>query len=116
MTVQEMPLEYFGDGTFDFISPNICDGIYYRNAHWAITQCGMWNWMRNFAPEKGIGFTFLQHPNLKIIEQKMFEQTVAQGHSGASFGITLRQMSYIAKIGYDNFRNEWLSKHPNSTN
>ena len=109
---QEMPLEYFGNGSFDFISPDLCDGIFYRNAHWAISQCGMWDWMRSFTPEKDIGWLFCDHPNLESIKQKMFEQEVAQGHSGASFGCTLQKMSYIAKNGYKHFRDVWIAKYP----
>ena len=107
-----MSADFFGDGSFDFITNNFCDGVYYRNAHWAITQTEMLNWLRSFSLGEKEGFMFCTHPNLKIIEEKMYEQDVAHGHSGASFGITMRQMQYIAMNGYDAFRSLWIEKHP----
>ena len=103
---------FYGDGSFDFISEKLCDKEFYRNAHWAITQTGMWDWFSTFSPAPNEGFTFCTEPNLKIIEQKMFEQDIAHNHSGASFAITLQKMNYIAKNGYDKFREVWFEKHP----
>jgi len=102
--------DFYGDGTFDFIPPE--DFVaYYRNAHWAITQTKMWDWLYSFTPDEKKGFMFCSHPNLKIIEQKMYEQDIAHGHSGASFGFILREMEYIAKYGYDAFRQVYIKKH-----
>lgn len=102
--------DFYGDGTFDFIPPEN-SVAYYRNAHWAITQTKMWDWLHSFSVSDKEGFMFCSHPNLKIIEEKMYEQDVAHGHSGASFGFTMRQMEYIAIHGYDAFRQVWIEKH-----
>jgi hypothetical protein len=32
------------------------------------------------------------------------------GHSGSSFGCTMRAMQYIAKNGYDKFREEYMAR------
>ena len=108
--VDTMPREFFGNGDFEFISYALDDREYYRNAHWAITETNMWNWMRNFEPTYG-GFTFSNAPNIDIISKKMYEQDIARGHSGASFGITMRKMETIAKYGYDNFRDAWIREN-----
>jgi hypothetical protein len=110
-TSNSKPADFYGSGDFNFISSDLCDGPYYRNAHWAISQCEMWDWMRTFEPHPTNGFMFTIHPNLKIIEKKMYEQQIARGHSGASYGITMRQMSYIAKNGYEQFKQLWLEKN-----
>jgi hypothetical protein len=103
--------DFYGSGEFDFISSDLYDGLYYRNAHWAITQCEMWDWLRNFEPDPTRGFMFTRHPNIKIIENKMYEEEIATGHSGASFAITMQQMSYIAKNGYEQFKQLWLNNN-----
>lgn len=109
--IMAMSADFFGDGSFDFITQEYSDGAYYRNAHWAITQTEMWNWLHSFSLGEKESFMFCTHPNLKIIEQKMYEQEIAHYHSGASFGITMRQMQYIAMHGYNAFRNLWIEKH-----
>ena len=106
-----VPADFYGDGKFDFISYS--DGPYYRNAHWAITETKMWEWMREFTPKVNEGFIFCSHPNITLIFKKMCEEEVAHSHSGASFGITLQQMSYIAKNGYNHFRDSWMHNNEN---
>ena len=108
--------DFYGSGNFDFIPSDFCDGPFYRNAHWAISQCEMWDWMRTFEPQPTNGFMFTIHPNLSKIQNKMNEQQIARGHSGSSYAITMRQMSYIAKNGYDAFRQEWLENHSSPEN
>jgi len=103
--------DFYGDGSFDFISDQLCDGPYLRNAHKAITLTGMWNWFGSFEPNDKESFMFSSHPNMKIIQNKMFEEDIAHGHSGMSFGITLRQMHYIARNGYDAFRTLWIANN-----
>lgn len=72
-----------------------------KDAYDAITACDLWGWMREFSPEDGKGFMFTSHPNLERIDKAM----KYQGHSGASYGWTMRQMESIAKIGWDEHRN-----------
>lgn len=102
---------YFGDGLFDFISSDLPDKEYYKNAHWAITECNLWLWLKNYTPDNNKGFVFTDDIEIKIISKKMFEQNIATGHSGASFNITMYKMNYIAKNGYDAFRNMWYNKN-----
>lgn len=94
-------LRYYGDGEFDFIS-NLSTRELLRNAHWAVTQCELWNWLRAFDEA---GFMFSRAPNLARIMDKMVEQPEGQLHSGSSFACVMRSMEYIAKNGYAAFRN-----------
>ena len=40
-------------------------------------------------------------PILKVIEKKVIE--AYSGHSGSSFGWTMRQLEYLSKNGWDNY-------------
>jgi hypothetical protein len=65
------------------------------DAHQAITECDLWDWMKTYTPDKG--FVFSSHPNLDRINAAM----KYTGHSGTSYGWTMRTMENIAKLGWD---------------
>ena len=101
------PHEYFGDGEFNFDFVSYHTKLYYKSAHKAITNCEMWNWLRNYQVNENSGFMFTRDvPELDRISEEMAKDPVNDGHSGASYGCTMRSMEYIAKNGYDNFINE----------
>ncbi len=60
----------------------------------AVTETGLWDWVKEFTPEEGKGFFMSNHPNLNIIHNKM-----KTNHSGASFAVTMRAIEFIAKNG-----------------
>lgn len=76
------------------------------DAYQAITACDLWDWMRVFRPKDGEGFMFANHPNLDRINEEM----KYGGHSGASYGWTMRQMESLAKIGWDEHKRIVLRK------
>lgn len=78
-----------------------------QDADNAITINGLWTWLTDFKPEDGKGFMFSNHPNLDLIRNAM----KYTGHSGSSYGWTMRQMEFIAKEGWDKFREERLKVH-----
>jgi hypothetical protein len=99
------PLSYYGDGKFEFTSTS--DKGYLQNAHWAITTCELWDWMRTYSPDKTKGFLLSQTPpELNRIYDKMLEQDIAHGHSGVSHALTMRAMEFIAKNGYEEYRKQ----------
>jgi hypothetical protein len=57
---------------------------------------GGWKFMRNYEPP--IGFMFSTHPKLAEIESKI-DQDQTIGHSGGSFGWTMREVEHIIKHG-----------------
>jgi hypothetical protein len=95
-----------GDGSFDYMNDHIVP--YLVNAHWAITECELWEWLRTYSPPEGKGFMFSTTPERERIDAKMREQYIAGGHSGSSYGFTMRVMEYIAKNGYENYKEEYL--------
>jgi hypothetical protein len=67
------------------------------DAYQAITACDLWDWMKTYTPDKDKGFVFSTHPNLDRINAAM----KYQGHSGGSYGWTMRTMEHIAKLGWN---------------
>ena len=102
-------MAFYGDGQFDFVEDSA--RAYYQNAHWALTETNMWEWLATFTPPNNQGFMYCNDDNLTIVERKMFEQDVAQNHTGATFGITMINMKYIAENGYDAFRTLYLNQN-----
>ncbi len=78
-----------------------------QDADNAITSCGLWDWLRDYTPTENKGFMFSEHPNLTQIRSAM----KYGGHSGASYGWTMRQMEYIAKHGWTLF--EFVKRNNN---
>ncbi len=71
-----------------------------KNAYDAITMAeGGWDYMKNFNEES---FMFSSDPMVRTISKNM-EILGYNGHSGASFGWTMRTMEYLAKKGKEAF-------------
>lgn len=95
---------------FEFIS-DLHTRKMIANGYQAISQLEMWSWLRNYEPEDGRGFMYSSSPNLDIIVQKMDSLPNSVGHSGSSFGFTMRALHYIAKNGIDAYKNKIQSHH-----
>ena len=65
-----------------------------QDAHRACTRAGAWPWLKTF---NETSFMFSSHPLISTITENM----EYKGHSGASFGWTMRNMESIAKEGWD---------------
>ena len=71
-----------------------------ENAFNAITATeGGWDFIRTFAEES---FMFSHNPIVHTISDNMVKLGF-DGHSGASFGWTMRSMEYLAKHGKEAF-------------
>lgn len=73
-----------------------------QNAWTAITQLELWNYMKLDTES----YMFSCDPEIKLISKKMVDLGY-DGHSGCSFGWTLRQMQYIARNGEEDYMNEY---------
>jgi hypothetical protein len=87
-----------GNGNFDYVS-NIWEREMYENAWQAITLTNMWD----FVKQDIDSFMFSLDPRLDTIGEKMAEIGY-NGHSGTSFGRTMRQMQYLSMFGEDKFK------------
>jgi hypothetical protein len=72
-----------------------------QNAWASITQLELWAYMKLDTDS----YMFSNHPEVGIITKKM-EELGYNGHSGSTFGWTMRQMQYIAKYGETKYMNE----------
>lgn len=73
------------------------------NGYNAVNQLELWSWLKDFDP-KDDGFMCSDHPNVIMIGMKMESLPDAPGHSGCSFGITMRNLEYIAKNGMAKYK------------
>jgi hypothetical protein len=70
-----------------------------QNAYQAINQTETWNFVKKDIES----FSFSNTPEINRISDKMTELGY-YGHSGVSFGWTMRQMQFIAKNGEEAFK------------
>jgi hypothetical protein len=75
-----------------------------KNAHQAIASTDYWDYMRTFNEQS---FMFSNNPAVSAIIKKMSELGY-DGHSGASFGWTMRQMEFLAKNGKQAFLRQFI--------
>jgi hypothetical protein len=78
--------------------------IMLKNAHQAITSTEYWHYMRTFSEQS---FMFSGSPTVSAIMKKMSELGY-DGHSGCSFGWTMRQMEFLAKNGKQAFLQQFV--------
>lgn len=95
---------YYGtsNATFDFVK-NADYKPLFINAHRAITNCELWDWLSRYNPPNG--FMFSNSPEL----ERIYKAISNDAHSGSSIALTMRTMEYIAKNGYDGYKTQYLS-------
>lgn len=75
-----------------------------KSAYAAVSSVeGGWDFLASYSPPENQGFMFVNPapPMLQKIEDAILE--AEGGHSGSSYGWTMRQIEYIAKKGWDAF-------------
>lgn len=75
-----------------------------KNAHQAITLTEHWQFMKTFSEQS---FMFSDSSAVSTIMSKM-SQLGYDGHSGGSFGWTMRQMEFLAKNGKQAFLRQFV--------
>ena len=87
-----------GDGKMIYINNNF-DRKIMTNAWEAITQTNNWD----FVSQEIISFMWSDDPRIDEIMEKM-EELGFDGHSGCSFGSTMRNMQFLVKNGEEEFK------------
>ena len=77
-----------------------------QNAWTAITQLDLWDYMKRDT----YSYMMSSDPEINIITKKM-EELGYDGHSGSSFGWTMRQMQHIAQHGEDDFMDTYITNN-----
>ena len=93
---------FLGNGQFEYIN-DVHSREMLVNAWQAINLTELWD----FVKQDIDSFMFSHDPRIDIIGNKMTELGYG-GHSGASFGCTMRNMQYLAEYGEENFKTEIL--------
>ena len=78
--------------------------IMFENAYQAISLTEMWDYMKKDRES----FMFSSDKEIEIISKKM-EDLGYDGHSGSSFGLTMRNMQFIALHGLEEHKKIWLN-------
>jgi len=79
-----------------------------ENGYRAVDCLELWDFLSTFEPEEGKGFMFTQSDEINKIGKKMEELPNSPGHSGSSFGFTMRHLQFIAKNGIDKYKKNYL--------
>lgn len=90
-----------------------------QNGCWALTHANLWDWLRVYEVDPACGFMFTNEPEIYVIDNIMGQNNapVHINHSGASFGITMRNLDYIAKNGFEAYKTLYLKrKHRSEQN
>lgn len=73
------------------------DKIMLSDAYMAVTKADKWEWLKNAEVDS---FMFGHAPEIREIQKNM---AILDMHSGASFGLTMRTIEYIAKNGWESY-------------
>ena len=95
-----------GNGKMDYIQ-NKNVKLMMTNAWKAITQTETWDFVAKDNPS----FMFSDDYRVNLISNKMVELGY-DGHSGCSFGCTMRNMQFLAKHGEKEFKNLFKNDKP----
>lgn len=88
-------------GNFSFIECGITrTGL--ENTYQAITNCQLWEELKQYCVDNEKGFMF----SSDVLLTKIYRETerLQTGHSGASWGFCMRTMDYIAKNGWQQYK------------
>lgn len=90
---------------FEFIS-DIWERNMISSTYDVISRLKKWNILYNFIPDPNKGIVWTDNAEIKLLMNQIDTET-SSGHSGSSMGFTMRNIHFIAKYGYHEFRNEW---------
>jgi hypothetical protein len=80
--------------------------LYFRSAYNSIMQLELWPWIQqNNGP-----FIMNKSPEMTMLKERMWEDDINSYHSGASYALVMREMEFIAKEGYEKFRQMHLKR------
>ena len=85
------------EGDFKSLKLSDWDRTMLEDAYQAVTKANKWGFLRRTDVPGDGGFMFTNWPSMRDIETFM----TYEGHSGASYGMTMRVMEFIAKHGWD---------------
>lgn len=77
-----------------------------EDAYAAVTELDLWDYLRDNTFES---FTYYKGADLELHDRLLALVDKRNLHSGASYGITMRNMESIAKEGYETWKLKYLN-------
>jgi hypothetical protein len=100
---------YYGNGEFEFIKYDF-ERNCLKSAHNAISTCELWEWLRLYMPSDNTGFMWSTTPELEKLNEELQKDPINGCHSGSSYGTMMRIMEYIAKNGYSQYKQNYITR------
>ena len=94
------------EGDFNSLSMDDWERTMLEDAYKAVTKAKRWDFLRRKDVPGPKGFMFSEWPQMKDIDAFM----EYGGHSGATYGMTMREMEFIAKNGWDAFATKYKNR------
>ena len=88
---------------FSFLTEH--EKIMIQSAYHTINRLNKWDYIHRYSPSVRTGYIFDRDPIIEEITNAINEDY--NGHSGASMGYTMRRIEYIAKNGFESFKEEY---------
>jgi hypothetical protein len=98
-------------GNFDGLNLPDWDREMIESGFKAISSVDGWDFLKSYEPPSGEGFMFVRNPPAKMQEIENAVIQAYSGHSGGSYGCTMRILQSIAKGGWDAFAKESLDEY-----
>jgi hypothetical protein len=96
---------------FDFIKEEqfrIC----LEDAYSAVDEMNLWNYLRDNIFNS---FTYYSGPDKELHDELSKKADKHNMHSGASYGITMRNMEQIAKNGFEQWKTDYIKNYYSQT-
>ena len=98
---------YYGDGEFEFVK-NTFNKSFLKSAHKSISICKLWEWLRFIKSSDNKSFIWSSTPEIEQFKQELQKDLVNVIQFDSSHCIMMRQIEFIAKNGYEKFKNTYL--------
>jgi hypothetical protein len=98
-------MNQFARGDFSFLRDKD-ERLMLEDAFQAVSKAEAWTLLKEPSMPGEGGFMFGKHPAIEAISSSM----KYEGHSGASYAMTMRQMEFIAKNGWESYLTQTAGK------
>jgi hypothetical protein len=100
------PVDIPENPDFSFLIENEVNMI--QSAYHTVSRLNKWDYMRRYNPSNQTGYMFDRDQTMGEITSAI-DENYRGGHSGVSMAITMRRIQYIAKNGFEKFKDDYCS-------
>ena len=104
-TGQLESVDYHSNPNFDFIQ-DLHSRRMVSSAYNVVQNMGEWDFLRRYSPSVDTGYMADRNARIWAISKKIDDEY--QGHSGASMAYTMRIIEFIAKYGFNAYKQSYL--------